>query len=62
MRITDIETFVLLAPNYDPTQTSSGQDSFVVLVHTDAGITGTGDRMSIPGSPKPASKHQAHKR
>lgn len=43
MRITDIETHVLLAPNYDASKTSSAQDSFVVVVHTDEGISGVGE-------------------
>ncbi len=43
MRITDIECRVLLAPNYDPSLTSSAQDSFVVLIHTDEGLTGIGE-------------------
>lgn len=43
MKITDIETHVLLAPNYDPGKTSSAQDSFVVVVHTDEGISGVGE-------------------
>jgi L-alanine-DL-glutamate epimerase-like enolase superfamily enzyme len=43
MKITNIECYVLLAPNYDPSLTSSAQDSFVVLVHTDEGITGVGE-------------------
>ena len=43
MKITAIECLVLLAPSYDPTLTSSAQDSFVVLVHTDEGLTGIGE-------------------
>ncbi len=43
MKITDIESHVLLAPNFDVTKTSSAQDSFVVVVHTDEGITGVGE-------------------
>ena len=43
LKITGIETFVLLAPDYDPGFTSSAQDSLVVAVHTDAGITGIGE-------------------
>lgn len=43
MKITDVECHVLLAPNYDPSFTSSAQDSFLVLIHTDAGLTGLGE-------------------
>ncbi len=43
MKITDIETHVLLAPNYDTSKTSSAQDSFVVIVHTDEGLSGVGE-------------------
>ncbi|MCP4385200.1 MAG: mandelate racemase/muconate lactonizing enzyme family protein [Hyphomicrobiales bacterium] len=43
MKITDIEVHVLLAPNMDPTQTSSAQDDFVVIIHTDEGVSGIGE-------------------
>lgn len=43
MRITAIETCVLLVPDCDPTANSSAQDELVVLVHTDEGITGVGE-------------------
>jgi L-alanine-DL-glutamate epimerase-like enolase superfamily enzyme len=43
MRITSVDCHVLLAPNYDPRFTSSAQDSFLVLIGTDAGITGIGE-------------------
>lgn len=43
LAITDIECHVLLAPDYDPSFTSSAQDSLVVLVHTDGGVTGIGE-------------------
>ncbi len=43
MKITAIETFVLLDPGYDPSACSSAQDDIVVLVHTDEGITGIGE-------------------
>jgi L-alanine-DL-glutamate epimerase-like enolase superfamily enzyme len=43
MKITDVECHVLLAPNYDPSFTSSAQDSFLVLIHTDEGLTGLGE-------------------
>ena len=43
MKITEIETHVLLVPDYDPDACSSAQDDIVVLVHTDDGITGIGE-------------------
>jgi L-rhamnonate dehydratase len=43
MKITNIETHVLLVPDYDPEACSSAQDDIVVLVHTDEGITGIGE-------------------
>ena len=43
MKITEIECHVLLAPNYNAEHTSSAQDSFIVVLHTDEGITGIGE-------------------
>ena len=43
MKITGIDCHVLLAPDMDQTLTSSAQDSFVVIIHTDAGIDGCGE-------------------
>jgi L-alanine-DL-glutamate epimerase-like enolase superfamily enzyme len=43
LTITNIVCHVLLAPDYDPSFTSSAQDSLVVLIETDAGITGIGE-------------------
>ena len=43
MKITEIEVHVVLAPNMDPCLTSSAQDSLVVLIHTDQGVTGIGE-------------------
>lgn len=43
IKITRIETHVLLAPDYDATACSSAQDDLVVEVHTDAGIVGVGE-------------------
>jgi L-alanine-DL-glutamate epimerase-like enolase superfamily enzyme len=48
IKVTDIECHVLLAPDYDVSMTSSAQDSIVVLVHTDAGITGIGETDANP--------------
>jgi L-alanine-DL-glutamate epimerase-like enolase superfamily enzyme len=43
MKITGIDCHVLLAPNFNPALTSSAQDSFIVAIHTDEGITGYGE-------------------
>jgi L-alanine-DL-glutamate epimerase-like enolase superfamily enzyme len=43
VKITGVECHVLLAPNYDPSFTSSAQDSFLVLITTDEGLTGLGE-------------------
>ncbi|MGD0424514.1 MAG: mandelate racemase/muconate lactonizing enzyme family protein [Candidatus Bathyarchaeia archaeon] len=43
MKITKIESFVLLAPDYDSEIASSAQEDIVVKVHTDAGIVGIGE-------------------
>ena len=43
LKITDVECHVLLAPDYDPSFTSSAQDSFVVVIHTDGGVSGVGE-------------------
>ena len=40
LRITGIDCHVLLAPDYDPAFTSSAQDSLIVAIHTDQGVTG----------------------
>lgn len=43
MKITDIECHVLLAPNMNKGATSSAQDSFIVVIKTDEGVTGIGE-------------------
>lgn len=43
MKITDIECHILLVPDVRTDVTSSAQDNIVVLIHTDAGITGIGE-------------------
>jgi L-alanine-DL-glutamate epimerase-like enolase superfamily enzyme len=43
MRITDVRTHVLLDPGYDVDATSSAQDTIVVEIETDAGLTGIGE-------------------
>jgi L-alanine-DL-glutamate epimerase-like enolase superfamily enzyme len=43
LTITGLECHVLLAPDFDASFTSSAQDSLVVVVHTDGGISGVGE-------------------
>jgi L-alanine-DL-glutamate epimerase-like enolase superfamily enzyme len=43
VRITDVRGHVLVAPDSDDSLTSSAQDSFLVVVETDAGVTGVGE-------------------
>ena len=43
MKVTKIECRIVLVPDYVPEAGSSPQDDIVVLVHTDAGITGIGE-------------------
>jgi L-alanine-DL-glutamate epimerase-like enolase superfamily enzyme len=43
MKITSIECTVLLVPDCDPDACDSSQDTIVVRVHTDEGITGIGE-------------------
>lgn len=43
LQITAIDCHVLLAPDYDVTFTSSAQDSLVVVIHTDGGVSGVGE-------------------
>jgi L-alanine-DL-glutamate epimerase-like enolase superfamily enzyme len=43
LKITDVECHALLAPDFDPRFTSSAQDSFVVIIRTDGGVTGVGE-------------------
>ena len=48
MKIIDVETHVLLADNYDPSLTSSGQDTCLVIIKTDEGIEGYGETDTNP--------------
>ncbi|MFN0172933.1 MAG: mandelate racemase/muconate lactonizing enzyme family protein [Bryobacteraceae bacterium] len=48
MRITKINSYVLLDPGFDSTACSSAQDDIVVVVHTDEGITGIGETDTNP--------------
>jgi L-alanine-DL-glutamate epimerase-like enolase superfamily enzyme len=43
LKITEVECHVLLAPDYDASFTSSAQDSFIVIIHTDGGVSGVGE-------------------
>ncbi|MFO1037861.1 MAG: mandelate racemase/muconate lactonizing enzyme family protein [Geminicoccaceae bacterium] len=43
MKITAVDAYVVLAPNYDAGFTSSAQDSFVVIIRTDEGLEGIGE-------------------
>jgi L-alanine-DL-glutamate epimerase-like enolase superfamily enzyme len=43
LKITDVECHVLLAPDFDASFTSSAQDSLIVVIHTDGGVTGVGE-------------------
>jgi L-alanine-DL-glutamate epimerase-like enolase superfamily enzyme len=48
MRITQIECFVLLVPDYRADACSSAQDDLVVKIHTDEGLTGIGETDTNP--------------
>jgi hypothetical protein len=48
MKITKVETHVLLVPDYDSEACSSAQDDIVVIVHTDEGLTGIGETDTNP--------------
>ena len=43
MKITEVECYVLLAPNMNKGSTSSAQDSFMVIISTDEGVSGIGE-------------------
>jgi L-alanine-DL-glutamate epimerase-like enolase superfamily enzyme len=43
MKIIDVECHVLLAPNMSTGSTSSAQDSFILIIKTDEGVTGIGE-------------------
>jgi L-alanine-DL-glutamate epimerase-like enolase superfamily enzyme len=48
MRITNVDCTVLLVPDYNAEACDSAQDTIVVMVHTDEGITGIGEVDSNP--------------
>ncbi|MCE9591454.1 MAG: mandelate racemase/muconate lactonizing enzyme family protein [Planctomycetes bacterium] len=54
MKITAIESYVLVVPNLKQDATSSSQDNIVVVVHTDEGITGVGETDTGPWIAKAA--------
>jgi L-alanine-DL-glutamate epimerase-like enolase superfamily enzyme len=43
MKIIDVECHVLLAPNMSTGSTSSAQDSFILILRTDEGVSGIGE-------------------
>jgi L-alanine-DL-glutamate epimerase-like enolase superfamily enzyme len=43
LTITGLECHILLAPDFDASFTSSAQDSLVVVIHTDGGVSGVGE-------------------
>jgi len=52
MKITKVECFVLLVPDYDSQACSSAQDDIVVRIHTDEGIIGVGEADTNPWAAK----------
>lgn len=54
MKITAIESYILVVPDLRQDATSSSQDNIVVLVYTDEGITGVGETDTGPWLAKAA--------
>jgi len=54
MKITNIESYILVSPDLKQDATSSSQDDIIVLVHTDEGITGIGETDTGPWIAKAA--------
>ncbi len=52
MKITKIESYVLLVPDYDHRACSSAQDDIVIKVYTDEGIVGIGETDTNPWATK----------
>jgi L-alanine-DL-glutamate epimerase-like enolase superfamily enzyme len=48
MKITRIDTHILVVPSYDPSACSSAQDDLIVEVHTDTGLAGIGETDTNP--------------
>jgi L-alanine-DL-glutamate epimerase-like enolase superfamily enzyme len=54
LKIIDVECHALLAPDFDTSFTSSAQDSLVVVIHTDGGVSGIGECDANPWMAKAA--------
>ena len=52
MKITNVESYVLLVPDYDSQACSSAQDDIVVKIQTDEGIVGIGETDTNPWATK----------
>jgi L-alanine-DL-glutamate epimerase-like enolase superfamily enzyme len=52
MKITEIECFVLLVPDFDAEACSSAQDNIVVQIYTDEGVVGIGETDTNPWAVK----------
>lgn len=52
MKITDVECFVLLVPDFEAAACSSAQDNIVVRIRTDEGIVGVGETDANPWAVK----------
>jgi len=52
LKITKIESFVLMVPDYDSQACSSAQDDIVVKIETDEGIVGIGETDTNPWATK----------
>ena len=48
MKITDLEYYSLLIPDFDADACSSVQDNFIVKIHTNDGLVGFGETDSNP--------------
>ena len=48
MKITDLECYSLLIPDFDADACSSAQDNLVVKIHTDDGLVGIGETDTNP--------------
>ena len=48
MKITDLECYSLLIPDFDADACSSAQDNLIVKIHTDEGLIGIGETDTNP--------------
>lgn len=48
MKITEVETIYLRLPDLDAAKCDGTQDTLIIRIHTDAGITGVGEVDSVP--------------